>query len=95
MEDFGGMQFSDADSCGFFTPIAAYPQTLIDAVNRYINAPTSENLDVVRIELSKNTDIATGGYMNDQSLLFATSSPYQNIQSTTNNNVISFPEIGG
>lgn len=93
-QDLGGIGFSDADSCDFFTPTTAYPQTLRDAVNQYIAHPTSANLDTVRVELSKNTAIATGGYESDQSLLFSTSSPYQGIRSTTNNSVITFPEIG-
>ncbi len=93
-QDIGNLQFSNADSCNFFTPTTAYPETLINAVNQYINHPTSDTLDVVRAELSKNTNIATGGYESDQSLLFSTSSPYKNIQSTTQNSVIKFPEIG-
>lgn len=93
-QDMGGLQFSDADSCQFFTPTTTYPDSLNSVVNQYIAHPTPETLGAVRTELSKNTPIATGGYESDQSLLFSTSSPYKNIQSTTDNNVITFPEIG-
>jgi hypothetical protein len=93
-QDLGGIGFSDADSCKFFTPTTAYPEELIYAVNQYITHPTADTLDLVRVALAKYTAIATGEYESDQSLLFATSSPYQGIRATTDNNVITFPEIG-
>jgi hypothetical protein len=86
-------QVSDGDSCGFFTPVTAYPDSLIQAVNAYLQNPTTQNLTLLRQQISQYASIVTGSYSADTSLLFTSSSPYSNIQSTSSNSAISFPQI--
>ncbi len=90
----GDIQLTDGDSCQFFTPNKTYPEKLIAAVDVYLRNPTAENLALLRVQISENSDLLTDGANADQSLLFATSSPYSGIQSTSNNTTISYPEIG-
>lgn len=60
----------------------------------YLHNPTAENLALLRVQISENSDLLTEGANADQSLFFATSSPYSGIQSTSNNTTISYPEMG-
>lgn len=90
--DNEGIQITNSDSCGYFTPVTSYPKTLIDAVNRYLTSPTLQNLELLRTQLSENASLVTWSYASDQSLIFTTSSPYESIQETTPNDVISYPE---
>jgi hypothetical protein len=91
VDDF---QITDGESCGFYTPVTTYPDALVNAVNVYIQNPTSANLELLRVQLSKNASLVTGSYESDSSLLFASSSPYSGIQSTSSNASISYPQIG-
>lgn len=47
-------QVTDGDSCGFFSPVKAYPEALTKAVNVYISRPSSGNLDLLRAQLSQH-----------------------------------------
>jgi len=85
---------TDGDTCGFFSPVTSYPESLTQAVNTYILSPTAANLDILRAQLSEYASLVTGSYTTDTSLLFSSSSPYSGIQSTSSNNSISYPEVG-
>ncbi len=58
-EGEGDVQLTDGDSCGFFTPVTSYPISLIQAVTAYINNPNSENLELLRKQISENASLVT------------------------------------
>lgn len=84
---------TDGDECGFFNPVTAYPDTLITAAQKYVSQPTSENIQILRTQLSEHAALVTGEYAADTSLLLSSSSPYTSIQSNSSNTAISYPEI--
>ncbi len=93
-DEINDTSLTDGDNCGFFTPTESYPESLSKAVNDYLTHPTSAHLDTLRTELAQNASLVTGAYTSDASLLFGSSSPYTDIQSTSSNASISYPEIG-
>lgn len=88
------MSLTDGDTCGFFSPVTAYPEALTKAVNEYMLRPTAANLGLLRVQLSENASIITDNSLSDNSLLFASSSPYSGIQATSSNASISYPDMG-
>jgi len=80
VEGENDVSLTDGDSCGFFSPVLAYPESLTKAVSEYIARPTIANLDILRTQLAKNASLVTGSYSADTSLLFSSSSPYSGIQ---------------
>ncbi len=53
----GDNTFTNADSCGFYTPITAYPTDLSDAVAQYFLQPNATNTDLLESVLSQHTDL--------------------------------------
>lgn len=49
--------FTNADSCGFYEPITAYPSDLSDAVSAYFSQTNAANTDLLQAAISQHTDL--------------------------------------
>lgn len=88
------LSLTDGDSCWFFEPVKKYPDDLIKVSSNYLLNPSSRNLELLRMQLSENASLVTGKYVGDNSLLFASPTPYDTIEPTTKNASISYPDSG-